>query len=151
MRRFWKSPLEELTLPPEPQLEAYIALWNLRALSDDPAEERYEHVRELPTLRRLESSAFVRASSVIGPARQAHLQLSAACLCRGPAASRPPRRVVMVKSLLTSLNNWPCRRGTMRPRWHGQRAPSTWHACRWWCTQIWRARSRYKLLVLLRS
>ena len=45
MRRFWKSPLEELPLPAEPQLEAFISLWNLRALSDGPAEERYEHVR----------------------------------------------------------------------------------------------------------
>ena len=47
MGRFWKSPLEELPLLPEPQLEAFISLWNLRALSDDPAEERYEHVRNL--------------------------------------------------------------------------------------------------------
>ncbi len=50
MNRFWKSPLEGLPLPPEPQLEAFIALWNLRALSDDPAEERYEHVRLPPSL-----------------------------------------------------------------------------------------------------
>ena len=35
------------------------------------------------------------------------------------------------------------RRGTRRrPRWRGRRAPSTWRACRWWCTRTWRARSR---------
>lgn len=41
--------MEELPLPPEPQLEAFIVLWNLRALSDGPAEERYEHVRSAPS------------------------------------------------------------------------------------------------------
>ncbi len=35
------------------------------------------------------------------------------------------------------------RRGNRRPRWRGRQAPSTWRACRWWCTRTWRARSRY--------
>ena len=44
MRRFWQSPLPALALFPEPQLQAYIARYNLRALSDGPAEERYQQV-----------------------------------------------------------------------------------------------------------
>ena len=47
VRRFWQSPLPALALPAEPQLEAFIALYNLRALSDGPAEERYQQVTAL--------------------------------------------------------------------------------------------------------